>query len=99
MQKQAEDGLRVIDETKLPGKFKIWMMQFGLYPRLAWPLQIYDIALSRVEIIEQKCSVHIRRWLGLPRVTNTSALYGRGGSLELPLTSIVEFTSREKSEQ
>ena len=38
VQKQAEDELRVIDKTKLPGKFKIWMMQFGLYPRLAWPL-------------------------------------------------------------
>ena len=32
----------------------------------------------------------------MPRVTNTSALYGRGGSLELPLTSIVEVYKQGK---
>ena len=50
---QAEDGLRAIDKTKLPGKYKVWCMQFALYPRLAWPLTMYEVALSRVEIIER----------------------------------------------
>ena len=36
--KQAEEGLKAIDQTKLPGKYKIWCLQFALYPRLAWPL-------------------------------------------------------------
>ena len=89
--KQAEDGLKTIDESKLPGKYKIWCLQFGLYPRLGWPLLVYEIALSRVEIIERKCSVFIRKWLGLPRVTNNSALYRSKGALQLPLTSIVEI--------
>ena len=26
----AEEGLRAIDGSKLPGKFKIWCLQFGL---------------------------------------------------------------------
>ena len=89
--KQAEEGLQKIDESKLPGKYKIWCLQFGLYPRLSWPLLIYEVALSRVEIIERKCSIHIRKWLGLPRVTNTSALYRANGALQLPLTSIIEI--------
>ena len=89
--KQAKDGLQKIDESKLPGKFKIWCLQFGLYPRLSWPLLIYEIALSRVEDIERICNVHIRKWLGLPRMTNTSALYRSNGALQLPLTSIVEI--------
>ena len=76
VQRQAEEGLKAIDGTKLPGKYKLWMLQFGLYPRLVWPLQIYEVALTRVEIIEQKCNVCVRKWLGLPRMTNTSALYG-----------------------
>ena len=91
VQRQAEEGLKAIDETKLPGKYKVWMLQFGLYPRLAWPLQIYEIALTRVETIEQKCNMCVRKWLGLPRMTNTAALYGKTGSLQLPLTSIIEI--------
>ena len=81
--KQAEEGLKKFDETKLPRKYKIWCLQFGLYPRLAWPLLVYEIALSRVEIIEGKgkCSLFIRKWLGLPRGTNSSALYRSKGVL------------------
>ena len=89
--KQAEDGLKAIDRTKLPGKHKIWCLQFALYPRLAWPLSMYEIALSRVEMIEKKCSSYIRKWLGLPRMTNTSALYRQKGALQLPITSITEI--------
>ena len=96
IQKQAEDGLKAIDATKLPGKYKVWCLQFALYPRLGWPLLIYEVALSRVEIIEQKCSVYIRKWLGLPRITNSSALYRKSGSLHLPITSIVEIYKTEK---
>ena len=42
---------------------------------------IYEVALSRVEIIEGKCSKFIRKWLGLPNVTNNSALYRAKGAL------------------
>ena len=59
--KQAEDGLRAIDKTKLPGKFKIWCLQFSLYPRLSWPLMMYEVALSRVDMIERKCNVYNRK--------------------------------------
>ena len=90
IQAQAEQGLKAIATTKLPGKYKVWCLQFGLYPRLAWPLMIYEVTLSRVEIIKQKCSKHIRRWLGLPRMINTTSLYRKKGALQLPLTSIAE---------
>ena len=29
--KQAEDGLKEIDQTALSGKFKVWCLQYGLY--------------------------------------------------------------------
>ena len=89
--RQAEEGLGKINESKLPGKYKIWCLQLGLYPRIGWPLLIYEVTLSRVEAIERLCSIHIRKWLGLPRVTNNSALYRSKGALQLPLTSIVEI--------
>ena len=70
---------------------KIWCLQFALYPRLTWPLTIYEVALSRVEMIERTCNIYIKKWLGLPRTINTSSLYRRKGALHLPLTSIVEI--------
>ena len=51
---------------------------------------IYEVAESRVEMIEKKCRAYTRKWLGLPKCLNTSALYGKGTPLELPITSIVE---------
>ena len=92
---QAELGLKAIDRTKLRGKHKIWCLQFALYPRLAWPLTMCKVALSKVEMIERTCNTYIRKWLGLPRTINTSSLYRRKGALQLPLTSIVEIYKEE----
>ena len=93
---QAEHGLKAIYQTKLPGKHKIWCLQFALYPRLAWLLTMYEVALSRVEMIEKTCNIYIRKWLGLPCTINTSSLYRRKGALQLPLTTIVEIYKAEK---
>ena len=74
---QAEHELKAIDRTKLPGKHKIWCVQFALYPRLAWPLTMYEVALSRVEMIDRTCNTYIRKWLGLPRKINTSSVQAK----------------------
>ena len=90
--KLAEHGLKAIDHTKLPGKHKIWCLQFALYPRLAWLLTMYEVAfLSRVVMIKRTCNAYTRKWLGLPRTINTSSLYRWKGALQLPLSSIVEI--------
>lgn len=68
IQKEAEDGLSKIDKSLLPGKFKVWCVQFGLLPRLLWPITIHEVALSRVETIEQKISKMIRKWLGVAKM-------------------------------
>jgi len=84
------DGLAKIDKCGLPGKYKAWCYQFGLLPRVLWPLQVYDIPLSPVERMEQKVSVKLRKWLGVPRSFNTNALYASSFKLSLPLKSLVE---------
>ena len=50
----------------------------------------YEIPVSRVERIEQRCNVYTRKWLGLPKMLATSALYGKMSPLQLPFASIVE---------
>ena len=53
VQKVSLKGLRSIDKTCHPGKMKAWCYQHGLLPRLLWPLQMYEIAISRVKRIQQ----------------------------------------------
>ena len=82
-------GLSIIDKTPLPGRLKLWCFQFGLLPRLMWPLTVYEIPISKVEKLERVVSSFVRKWLGLPRCLTSVALYGRG-TLSLPISSITE---------
>jgi len=63
---QAEEWLKKIDKSKLPGKFKTWLYQHGLLPRLLWLFTMYELPMTAVEGIERKTNKHLRRWLGIP---------------------------------
>ena len=39
----SAEGLEKINQCGLPGKFKVWCLQFMLIPKLLWPLLIYDM--------------------------------------------------------
>ena len=69
---------------------KCWMYQFGLLPRIMWPLIMYDIPMTAVEEAERLISKHIRRWLCLPPSTSSVALYATSTKLKLPIKSVVE---------
>jgi len=90
LRQQLEEGLRRIDKSELSGKFKTWIYQHGLLPRLVWPLMANEIPVSLVEQLEQAVSKHIRRWLGLPPSFSYKGLYGKSTKLQIPLTSLVE---------
>ena len=62
---QLEEGLLKIHKTNLPGKYKLWILQFALYPRIEWPLITYEVGISRVEKMEQRCNVFIHKWMQL----------------------------------
>ena len=64
-------------------------MQFGLYPRLMWPISIYEVPLFIAERMEKLLSSYIRKWLGVPRCLSSVALYGKG-MLQLPESSLTE---------
>ena len=46
--------LDAIDKTGLPGKYKAWIYQHGVLPRLLWPLLIYEVPLAAVESLEKQ---------------------------------------------
>ena len=90
IEKTAATGLKAIDKSCLPGRLKAWCLQFVLIPQLLWPLQIYEVAVTRVEAIERRVSAFARKWLGAPRTLTSIALYSSSSKLRLPLSSLVE---------
>lgn len=89
LRKDLSSGLQSIDNTQLPGKLKAWCLQFGLLPRMLWPLAVYEVPISTVEKLERGVTGYIKKWLGVPRCLTTIGLYG-DGILKLPLTSLTE---------
>lgn len=89
-EKQADEWLRNIDRTGLPGKFNSWIYQHGLLPRLMWLLTVYEIPKTTVEGMERRVNKHLRKWLGIPPSFTAVGLYIRSGQLQLPLSSVVE---------
>lgn len=63
---QAGEWLRKIDRSGLPGKYKCWIYQHGLLPRLMWLLTVYEVPITLVEGLERSFNKHLRRWLGIP---------------------------------
>ncbi len=82
-------GLKQINSTALPGKLKLWCLQFGLLPHLMWPISMYEVTLSHANRLERLVNVQVRKWLGLPRCLSSIWLYGNG-ALSLPISSLVE---------
>ncbi|XP_061772124.1 uncharacterized protein LOC133562186 [Nerophis ophidion] len=85
-----ETWLTVVDKSGLPGKFKAWIYQHGILPRILWPLMVYEVPISTVEGFEMRVSRFLRRWLGLPRSLSSIALYGHNNKLKLPISSLSE---------
>lgn len=88
---QLIDGLKKIDQSCLPGKFKVWCYQFTLYK----PLKLCDITSTTVLKMDKKANSYIRKWLGLPRGLSNVALFRRN-ILELPLKFISLGYKQEK---
>ncbi|XP_077083545.1 uncharacterized protein LOC143736754 isoform X1 [Siphateles boraxobius] len=87
---ELEEWLKSVDKTGLPGKFKAWIYQHGILPRILWPLLLYEFPISTITDLERRVSRYLRRWLGLPRSLSNIALYGNSCKLILPLKSIEE---------
>ncbi|KAI2667638.1 Retrovirus-related Pol polyprotein from type-2 retrotransposable element R2DM [Labeo rohita] len=77
LREETIKGLESINNTLLPGKLKLWCLQFGLLPHLMWPLTVYMLPITKIEKLERTVSSYIKKWLGLPRVLVISACMGK----------------------
>ncbi|KAJ3600351.1 hypothetical protein NHX12_031336 [Muraenolepis orangiensis] len=51
-------------QSGLPGKFKAWVYQHGILPRILWPLLVYAVPISTVETLERR--THAEHMFPLP---------------------------------
>lgn len=89
VRQQVVEELKSIDSSALPGILKLWCFQFGLLPRLLWPLIVYKVSLTAEEKLEALISSYIRKWLGVPRCLSRVGLYGKG-ILQSPVSALTE---------
>ena len=94
--KQLIAGRAKIDQSQLPGKYKVWSYQFTLYRRVMWPLKMSQIPSSTASKMDGKANSFIRKWLGLPRCFSETGLFGRN-TLQLLLQSISLGYKQEKT--
>ena len=93
----VKKSLRKIHITKLPGRYKAWIMEHMLLPRTMWPLMIYAFPASKVEKVQQLFTASLKRWLGIPKSMSTDALYATTMKLQLPYSSVVEEVKAAKA--
>ncbi|GFS24340.1 reverse transcriptase [Elysia marginata] len=87
---RARFCLLAIKRCGLQGKFKVWCLQFMLIPKLMWPLLVYDICCSTVELIEAQINNYLKKWLVVPPGLSEAAMYCRKAKVKLPMKSILE---------
>lgn len=44
--KRFQTWLKIVDGSGLSGKYKVWIYQHGIVPRLMWILLIYEVATT-----------------------------------------------------
>ena len=93
----VKKSLKKISTTKLPGRYKAWIMEHMLLPRTMWPLMIYSFPATKVEKVQQLFTASLKRWLGIPKSLSTEALYSTTMKLQLPYSSVIEEVKAAKA--
>ena len=75
----------IIYKTLLPGKRKLWCLEFGLLPRLRWPLTVYEVAISEVGKFERAVALSGKGLLELRMTSLVEEFKCAKTSLEMTL--------------
>ena len=97
IEQQLKSDLKKIDKCKLPGRYKCWIVQHMLLLILMWPLNIYNVPMYKIEVMQRKITVALKRWLRIPKSFSSDCLYSRSSKLRLPFTSLSEEVKSAKA--
>ena len=90
VERSLQKELKKIDKCKLPGRYKSWILQYMLLPRLMWPLTIYNVTATKIEEMQRKITASLKKWMGIPKNLSVSCLYSKSSKLKLPFSSLKE---------
>ena len=96
LEKKLLDGLNIIDTSHFTGSQKLWFLQHLLIPCIQWPILIYEVPISLAFKLEQKASVHIRKWLKLPKSITSLSFYSSALPCPLPVRSLTSVLKSSK---
>ena len=101
---QAEDtleelqrSLKKLERCQVPGRYKAWMVQHMILPRIMWPLTIYRIPETKIREMQGKITAKLKKWLGLPKTLSVECLYNKSGKLQLPFSELSEEVKASKA--
>ena len=95
--KGVKKDIQKVEKCRLPGRYKAWMVQHMLMPRLMWPLSIYNVPMSTVEAIQRLITQALKRWLGLPKTLSTACFYSKTAKLQFPYSELTEEVKAAKA--
>ena len=59
--RMTEDGLKKIHKSHINERYKCWIVQHMLLPRIMCPLMIYAIPMSKVEEIQKLITASMKK--------------------------------------
>ena len=95
--KVVKADLKKVEKCRLPGRYKAWMVQHMLMPRLMWPLSIYNVPMTTVDHIQKLITQSLKRWLGLPKSLSTACFYSKSAKLQFPYSELTEEVKAAKA--
>ena len=72
---QVKQDLKKVEKCRLPGRYKAWMFQHMLLPRLMWPLNIYNVPVTVIDKIQRKVTSSLKHWIGLPETLSPPVFF------------------------
>ena len=94
---ELQRSLKELEKCRVPGRYKAWMIQHMILPRLMWPLTIYKIPETKVKEMQRKVTAKLKKWLGLPRTLSVECFYSTSGKLQLPFSELTEEVRASKA--
>ena len=83
-----------IDKLTINGLMKLWMYQFFVLSKLAWPFLIHDFNIWYAMKLQQNANAYLKRWAGVLKSVDEGLLYRPKKYLGLGLTSMTSHLRR-----
>ena len=71
---KLKDMLKATEKSQRNGIMKMWIYNNEIIPKMIWEFTIYNFLITYVENLEAVCTRYLKRWAGISRCTNNTAL-------------------------